>query len=602
MAFAPDGRAIAVSDRTAALLYIIDPATREVARTIELQGEPMALAWEQNNRILVAEYDAGTVAQVNVATGKIARRFSVGPKAVGLAAALKKNLLVVCDYGLHVACILDLMTGDERARVTCGKHPYFVAVTPDERMAVVGNLLPAGPAGDPTSAAVISLIDLDSFRKITDIVLPDNSANVRQVRVSPDGRWAYVVHTRGRTMLPTTQLDRGWVNTNALSIIDLSCTSGPQTRPYATALLDTVTEGAADPWGIALAPDGRTAWISIAGTHQIARIELGKLHEYLTGQGDLKSFGLSDAYSGPATIWQQIKNDPSKRDELSYHLSALYAAGLMSRVSIPAQCPRGIALSPDGKLLAVASYYSGTVLILNPDNCRVVREIKLGPQPEPSAARRGEFVFHNGRHSFQHWLSCATCHPDGRADGMNWDLLNDGIGNPKNARSLLWSHKTPPVMSLGIRENMEEAAQKGFQFIQFREVEEGDLRAVQAYLRSLEPEASPLLVNGRLSEKALKGKQLFEDAKTGCARCHPGPLYTSLETHDVGTKHELDRQAGFDTPTCIELWRTGPYLHDGSAVTLEDVLTTMNPDDKHGRTSHLSNDEIDALVEYLLSL
>ncbi len=49
-------------------------------------------------------------------------------------------------------------------------------------------------------------------------------------------------------------------------------------------LLDTVTEGAADPWGIALSPDGGTAWISIAGAHQIARIELGRLHELLAGQ------------------------------------------------------------------------------------------------------------------------------------------------------------------------------------------------------------------------------------------------------------------------------------------------------------------------------
>ena len=70
----------------------------------------------------------------------------------------------------------------------------------------------------------------------------------------------------------------------------------------------------------------------------------------------------------------------------------------------------------------------------------------------------------------------------------------------------------------------------------------------------------------------------------------------------MGTKGELDRAANFDTPTCVELWRTGPYLHDGSAVTLKDVLTTKNPDDKHGKTSHLSADEIDALIEYLLSL
>jgi cytochrome c peroxidase len=495
--------------------------------------------------------------------------------------ASKKGLLVVCDYGLHVVSIVDLKTGKERFRSVCGSHPYFVAITPDEGMAVVGNLIPVGPATDPASAAVISLIDLDSGRNVKNIPLPGGSSNVRQVRVSADRRWAYVVHTQGRTTLPTTQVERGWINTNVLSILDLSAR-----ELYATVLLDTISEGAADPWGIALAPDGKTAWVSIAGAQQIAEIELAKLHEYLA------------------------RDDAGKRRELACDLGALHTAGLLSRVTIATQGPRGLAVSAGGKQLAVAGYYSGAVLLLDPARCRVTKTISLGAQSQPDAARRGEFVFHDARHCFQHWLSCSTCHPDGRADGMNWDLINDGLGNPKNARSLLWSHKTPPVMSLGIRESMDEAAAKGFQFIQFREIDAGDLEAVRAYLRSLEPEASPWLVAGRLSEKALQGKRLFEDAKVGCARCHSAPLFTSLETHDVGTQHELDRTGRFDTPTCIELWRTGPYLHDGSAVTLKDVLTTptrsgaagMNPDDKHGKTSHLSTDEIDALVEYLLSL
>ena len=204
---------------------------------------------------------------------------SSGPNPSAWRWQPNKGLLVVCDFGLHTVSIVDLKTGDLRAPIPAGRHPYFVAITPDERMAVVANLLPSGPAAEHTSTAVVSLIDLDGGTKIADIPLPDNSANVRQVRVSPDGRWAYVVHTRGRTMLPTTQLDRGWVNTNALSIIDLAARA-TRMRPL---LLDTVTEGAADPWGIALSPDGKTAWISIAGAHQIARIELGRLHDLLAG-------------------------------------------------------------------------------------------------------------------------------------------------------------------------------------------------------------------------------------------------------------------------------------------------------------------------------
>jgi cytochrome c peroxidase len=438
---------------------------------------------------------------------------------------------------------------------------------------------------------------MNHYCKIKDIKLPGNSSNVRHVAISKDGRWAYITHTLGRTMLPTTQVERGWINTNALSIIDLE-----KPERYATVLLDTSTEGAADPWGIALASDGSIAWISIAGTQQIAKIKLARLHDFLAGRGDIKKLGLRDTYSGPAKIWQQIKEDAGSRDRLSYHLSAMYAAEMLSRIRIPAKCPRGIALSPDETCLAVTSYYTGQVLLLDPDRCSIMKIVNLGPQAEPNEVRHGDFVFHNGRHSFQHWLSCSTCHPDGRADSMNWDLLNDGIGNPKNTKSLLWSHKTPPVMSLGVRASMEKGVQKGFQFIQFREVEQGDLNAVQAYLRSMKPELSPHLVEGQLSKKAVKGKDIFDDDEVGCSSCHPGPLYTKMESHDVGTKHEQDRKSSFDTPTCVELWCTGPYLHDGSAVTLKDMLTTMNPDDKHGKTSHLSEEEISALIEYLLSL
>jgi len=592
LAFAPEGATLAVSDRTGRRMYVLDVQAGQVTRDVELRGQPMGVAWEGDGKVVVSEYDAGTVAEVDAKTGDVLRRFSVGRKPVGVAVAPGKGLVVVCDYGLHAVVFVDLKTGRERSRSPCGRHPYFVAVTPDETLAVVGNLVPMGPATDPASSAVVSLIDLDTGNNVKNIPLPGGSTNVRQVRVSADGRWAYVAHTQGRTILPTTQVERAWINTNALSIIDLT---GKEL--YATVLLDTIHEGAADPWGIALASDGKTAWVSIAGVQQIAKIELARLHELLAGRGDIRSLGLYGA-----SVWQSIKDNPSKRGELTNRLSALYAAGLLSRVSLPAQCPRGIALSPDGNQLAVASYYSGEVLLLDPGSCRVTKTISLGSQPGPDAVRQGEFVFHDARHCFQHWLSCSTCHPDGRADGMNWDLVNDGIGNPKNARSLLLSSRTPPLMSLGIRENMEEAVEKGFQFVQFREIDPDDLDAVRAYVAALEPEESPWLVVGRLSKKALKGQDIFEDAKVGCARCHPAPLFTSLQTRDVGTQHEFDRTGRFDTPTCVELWRTGPYLHDGSAVTLREVLTTMNRDDKHGRTSHLSPEEIDALVEYLLSL
>jgi len=71
----------------------------------------------------------------------------------------------------------------------------------------------------------------------------------------------------------------------------------------------------------------------------------------------------------------------------------------------------------------------------------------------------------------------------------------------------------------------------------------------------------------------------------------------------VGTRGRFDRaEEKFDTPTLTELWRTAPYLHDGSAATVLEVITTRNLQDRHGRTSGMGKQDLDDLCSYLLSL
>ncbi len=611
--YSPDGKTIAVSDRTAGKLVLIDVAAKKVAREVALNGQGTGVAWAADgSKIYVGERNAGTVAEVDAASGKIARRLNVGLRPAGIAVVAKRNLLVVANTVTHDVSVVDLGSGKEKARVRVPREPYFVAVTPDEKIAVVGNLLPMGDASDPQSAAKVSLIDLETLKSVADIKLPGGSSALRQVAVSPDGKWAYCVHTVGRTTLPTTQLERGWVNTNAMSVIDL-----PAKAHYATLLLDRLSEGAADAWGVVLSKDGKTLWVSIAGVHQVAKVDLEGLHLLLEGK-DLPPL---EGQKGPryvSDIWKEIKKDPKRRDFLVNDLAALYGAGLLMRKHVDGKGPyvlnpeplgkalkgpRGIDLSPDGKTLAVAVYFAGKVALMDADTLKPGPTIAIGTNPDLGQVRMGEIIFHDATYCFQHWLSCATCHPeDVRPDGMNWDLLNDGLGNPKNARSLLWSYKTPPVMSRGVRDKMETAVAAGFRYIQFHEPTPETLRAVETYLRALKPEPSPYLtVKGALSDSAKGGKKVF-DGKGGCAACHPGPLFTDLKLYDVGTRAELDRADEFDTPTLVELYKTAPYLHSGAAVELKDVLTTFNKKDQHGTTGKLSKQELDDLVAYLLSL
>ncbi len=218
--------------------------------------------------------------------------------------------------------------------------------------------------------------------------------------------------------------------------------------------------------------------------------------------------------------------------------------------------------------------------------------------------RRGELLFNDATICFQGWQSCSSCHShDARVDALNWDNLNDGIGNPKSAKSLLNAHRTPPSMWLGVRSNACVAVRAGIRNSMFTVQPPEVADALDEYLKSLRPIPSPHLVRGKLSPVAERGKKLFFSDAVGCAGCHKGALRTDQKFHDVGTVGKFDEPTDrFDTPSLIEIWRSGPYLHDGRAVTIRDVVTTFNQDDQHGSTSHLTPKEIDELVEYVLSL
>ena len=63
-----------------------------------------------------------------------------------------------------------------------------------------------------------------------------------------------------------------------------------------------------------------------------------------------------------------------------------------------------------------------------------------------------------------------------------------------------------------------------------------------------------------------------------------------------------ERNREFDTPTLIEVWRTEPYLYDGRAKSMFEVIKKYNANDEHGIVSQLSYTEVADLIEFVLSL
>lgn len=589
----PDGQRLYVACATGGRVLVVDLARRKVTRTIPLPGSPSGLTLSPDGQTLYVTAAAphSRVWVVDVARARVVSTLPAGHTAMSPVLSPDGNTLFVCNRFNNDISVLDLAARTELRRIAVRREPVAAAITPDGKYLLVANHLHHGRADTEHVAAVVSVIDPARGRVVDELWLPNGSGSLNDIRISPDGHYAVVTHLLSRFALPTTQLDRGWMNTNAKTIIDLA-----RMEVLNTVLLDSMDRGAAVPWGVAWSADSQTLVVTISGTHEISVTDFPALLHKLA-KLDSAPTTTSDAPSpyrtGMARAAADVPNDLA------------FLVGVRERRRLPEGDlgPRAVAVV--ARRAFVANYFSDTLTVMELDGAHLRSEtIPLGPKPQMNPERLGELYFHDARLCFQGWQSCASCHPgDGRVDALNWDLLNDGIGNPKNNKSLLLNFDTPPAMSLGVRETPAEAVRAGIRHILFTVQPPEVAEAMDAYIKSLRPVPSPYLVNGKLSRAARRGETVFHSKETGCAQCHPGPLFTDLQSYDVGTRGRFDQPGDvFDTPTLIELWRTAPYLHDGSAATLRDVLTTANPDDKHGKTSHLTADQLNDLIAYLLSL
>lgn len=550
----------------------VDLDAGRVTRRMPLSLPPTGLAIDPARRVVYATGDGpdGRLFRLSLATGQVEASLPAGHTPMAPVLSRDGKTLYLCSRFDTCVRVIDTAAFKETGRIATVREPVAAALTPDGALLVVANHLPAMPTTDAHVAAAVSLVETAS-RRVTSVLLTHGSTGVRGLCLSPDGKVAYITHTLARFQLPTTQIERGWVNTSAVSIVDLSAR-----RLLTTVLLDNVDQGAANPWGVACSADG--AWLCVAhsGTHEVSVIDRPALHARL----DALARGGKTEF--PATL-----------DDVPTDLSFL--VGLRQRLPLPGNGPRALVLA--GTRLVAAQYFTDDLAVIRQEKTgpTAARTLPLGPAPTLTTERRGEIFFHDARLCFQHWQSCTTCHPDSRTDALTWDLLNDGIGNPKSTRNMLYAHRMMPVMSLGKRDTAEKAVRAGLTHILLAVRPEEDAQAIDAYLKSLTPVPSPRLVAGKLNPAATRGQQMF--TKAGCVSCHAGPLFTDGQGHDVGTGKGIDQGMLFVTPRLIEIWRTAPYLHDGSAATVADAFARCG-----GKpAAALRREDRDDLVEYVLS-
>jgi len=278
----PDHKSLYVVAADAAEVIVVDVASRKKTKSFACPDTPSGLVVSPDGKKLYVTCGGpkGIVCVMDAASGKTQSTIAVGhtPNSPVLLPGGKR--LVVCNRFNDDVSFIDLAQGKETNRVKAIREPCGAAATPDGKLVFVTNLLPVDPADSYDVAAEVTVIDTATL-KTSNIRLPNGSSSVHEVCVSPDGAYAYVVHTLSRYQMPTTQLERGWMNTNALSVIEVA-----QRKLLNTVLLDDIDLGAANPFGVATTADGKQIIISHRGTHELSVIDAEGLIEKLKQQRD----------------------------------------------------------------------------------------------------------------------------------------------------------------------------------------------------------------------------------------------------------------------------------------------------------------------------
>lgn len=246
------------------------------------------------------------------------------------------------------------------------------------------------------------------------------------------------------------------------------------------------------------------------------------------------------------------------------------------------------------------------------------RQAPYGVDPLPAAVRRGARVYTFARNenlSHAGQFACGTCHFEGGEDKLVW-FITDGprqtpalAGRLQGTAPFNWAG-TKDALSDNMTQTVERMGGKGLTQQELLDLEQFLLYGLEA------PRNPNLAADGALTPEQREGKAIFEDRTVGCAGCHrPEQSFTDGFVHDVGTASkvelttfEFERAKNpeatppwrLNTPTLKGLFYTAPYLHDGSAPTLMDVLDRTA--ETMGKTSHLTLEQKQKLIAYLQTL
>lgn len=527
------------------------------------------------NKLACCVYSEDAVVILD-STGTVVRRIPVFDEPYGIVSDNAGNFLyVTLEYpGKVIRINCQTWTVDQEWQV--GKMLRGIALANDQKSLFVTEFL--------TSKLIQISTHDGAMLQALEGASTDNLA--RQVTLHPSRPKAYIPHVRSRTsaahgngsIFPYVTVATFDQKRTKNSDVSSTQAVGERTR----IPMDTFrgTRVVANPWEVAVSPDGQRLYIVFSATNDlyVANIEDDDYQE-LTYAGTLR-----------------LGNNP-----------------------------RAVRVTPDGKHLLIYNALDFELVAYALNSLKEVARTQITNRPYSEEFHVGKKLFYTANQpmSARQWISCSSCHIDGAADGRTWQQP-EGL---RQTQPLVGLSATHPLHWSADRDEVQdfEHTIRG-QLMQGRGLLRGNLPdamgdnidgrsrlldALALYSNSHDVPISPYSKNG-LSAAAQAGQKLFHSESAGCAKCHSGEYYcdsvtgqTPFKLHDVGTgKDDPSELMGtkYDTPTLLGVYRSAPYLHDGSAATLKQLLTTSNPNDQHGKTQHMNEQQISELVQFLKAL
>ena len=573
----PDGARLYVLCQQSEEVRVLDASSYAVIKNIAVGRVPRGFSLSASgDRLFVTNSWDDTLSVIDTGTLAVVATWPVGAEPSSVVEDRAGKRLFVANRISGNVVVLDAQTGTTEKWLMAGRGASYLTLSPDGSRIYATHIYP-NPS--PHRAAPESEITvIDTTRAVVVDRMPLHAiAGVFHLAFSGDGRLGAVAEYHPKNLVPLAHLEHGWAFADTLTLF------GADVGKPVEVPLDELERYASQPFGVAIAPDKSHIYVTCGGSENVTVVDVPHLLRFI-----------------------QMHPGPYVQD---LSASANY---VVTRIPV-GHNPRGLTLSRDGRRLFVANRLEDTISVIDTHTDRVVSTITLAGPKTISVLRRGEQAFYTARYSFQGQIGCATCHIDSTFDGLTWDLEPDGFGRDiVDNRPIEDLKDTEPFKWNGGNPNLptECGPRTEKYFWRSENYDNRTLTDLVSYVRGLPSRPNRWgLQHGELTPAQERGKVFFVRSvdKFGkpipeanrCSYCHSGPKGTNQKSFDVGTRKSTDNSGLLDTPQLTNITLTAPYLHDGSARTLEEIWTVYNPDDKHGRTNDLTKDELNDLIEYL---